>query len=98
MQRVLMAEALGLELARRAAGILTRHREALTGTENDHGLFDNPQFHADNAIFTAVLDAANACLGRFDERPAEQRWCDALLQLLDLAEAPLPSSGEIPAA
>lgn len=86
-QRVLMAEALGLEIARRAAGILARHRETLARTGTDDGMLDNADFQADNAVFTAVLDAANACLGRFDDRPAEQRWCDALLHLLDLAAA-----------
>jgi len=40
----------------------------------------------DNAIFTAVLDAANECLGRFDSRPADDRWCDALLQVIHLAQ------------
>ena len=48
MQRVLMAETLGLAMARRAA---------------------------------------NECLGHFDARPAGDRWCDALLQLLQLAQA-----------
>ena len=44
------------------------------------------QFACDNAIFTAVLDAANECLGRFDTRPADDRWCDALLQVIHLAQ------------
>jgi hypothetical protein len=47
---------------------------------------DDAQFALDNAIFTAVLDAANECLGRFDTRPADERWCDALLQLIQLAQ------------
>jgi hypothetical protein len=34
---------------------------------------------------TAVLDAANECLGHFGTGPAGDRWCDALLQLLQLA-------------
>jgi hypothetical protein len=33
-----------------------------------------------------VLDAANECLGRFDTRPADDRWCDALLQVIHLAQ------------
>ena len=33
----------------------------------------------------AILDAANECLGHFDDRPPGERWCDALLHLLDLA-------------
>jgi hypothetical protein len=44
------------------------------------------QFALDNAVFSAVLDAANECLGRFDGRPADDRWCDALLQVLNLAQ------------
>jgi hypothetical protein len=83
-RRVLMAEALGLALARKAAGILAKHRDMLTDATSS-ALVDSPEFGADNAVFTAVLDAANECLARFDDRPAEQRWCDALLQLLELA-------------
>ena len=33
----------------------------------------------------AILDATNECLGHFDDRPPGERWCDALLHLLDLA-------------
>ena len=33
----------------------------------------------------AILDAANECLGHFDDRPPGERWCDALFHLLDLA-------------
>ena len=36
-------------------------------------------------MLRAILDAANECLGHFDDRPPAERWCDALLQLLDLA-------------
>jgi hypothetical protein len=46
---------------------------------------NDAEFDADNAIFTAVLDAVNECLGRYDTRPADERWCDALLQLIYLA-------------
>jgi hypothetical protein len=74
---VLLAETLGLAMARRAAEILERHRSGLTGDD---------QFALDNAIFTAVLDAANECLGRFDSRPADDRWGDALLQVLNLGQ------------
>ena len=52
------------------------------------------QFAADNAIFTAVLDAANECLGRFDARPADDRWCDALLQVIQLGQLAAFSSGD----
>lgn len=83
-----LAETLGVAMARRAADILSRHRAALTGTaltraEPDA---DRAESTADDAIFTAVLNAANECLGRFDGRPADDRWCDALLCLLRLAE------------
>jgi hypothetical protein len=88
-QHLLLAETLGLAMARRASDILERHRAALAdgngaiGTASED---DDDQFACDNAIFTAVLDAANECLGRFDTRPADDRWCDALLQVIHLAQ------------
>ena len=90
MDRLLMAETLGLVMARRAAEILDRHRESLIpdarpGGLDSPGTDDADRFALDDAIFTAVLDAANECLGRFDSRPPADRWCDALLHLLDLA-------------
>jgi len=92
MQHLLLAEILGLAMARRAADILDRHRAALAdGPGGRPPEADDDQFALDNAIFTAVLDAANECLGRFDARPADERWCDALLQLIQLAQvAPDP--------
>jgi hypothetical protein len=101
----LLAETLGLAMARRAAEILDRHRGDLTANLPDSGCPGSgamapeaaedggagticeadAEFEADNAIFTAVLDAANECLGSYDTRPADDRWCDALLQLLSLA-------------
>jgi len=86
MRYLRLAETLGLALARRAADILERHREALTGTDPGVAGPDATQFAADDAVFTAVLDAANECLGRYDPRPAEDRWCDALLELILLAQ------------
>jgi hypothetical protein len=120
MQHLLLAEILGLAMARRAADILDRHRAPLTGTPasgddrsggsagsdgNDRNTgvgepgapgaaggagqpaeADDAQFALDNAIFTAVLDAANESLGQFDARPSDERWCDALLQLIQLAQ------------
>jgi hypothetical protein len=104
---LLMAETLGLAMARTAAGILDKHREALArigapaAAQGAAGsgpsrpddteaaeMLDSTEFQSDNAIFTAILDAANECLGRFDRRPADQRWCDALLQILELADQP----------
>jgi hypothetical protein len=85
----LMAEALGLAMARRAADILERHRDALTLAAADPDL-DPGEFAADDAVFTAVLDAANECLGQFDSRPPGERWCDTLLQVLRLAEIDAP--------
>jgi hypothetical protein len=102
-QHLLLAETLGLAMARRAVDILDRHRAALVGDSTDGpstggpstggpragagaAAADDDQFACDNAIFTAVLDAANECLGRFDTRPADDRWCDALLQVIHLAE------------
>ena len=99
-QHLLLAETLGLAMARRASDILERHRATLTsgpaasGTAED----DDDQFAVDNAIFTAVLDAANECLGRFDSRPADDRWCDALLQVIHLAQLARLSADGLPRA
>jgi hypothetical protein len=81
-QHLLLAETLGIAMARRAAEILDRHRSSLTGGAVSAA--GDEQFALDNAVFTAVLDAANECLGRFDTRPADDRWCDALAQVLNL--------------
>ncbi len=86
LQCLALAQTLGLAMARRAADILDRHRAALGRAGSDGKGLDAAQFAADDAIFTAVLDAANECLGRFDARPADDRWCDALLQLIQLAQ------------
>jgi hypothetical protein len=113
MQHLLLAEILGLTMARRAADILDRHRASLTGAppaapgeaapgEAGSGepgrtgqpdQADDAQFALDNAIFTAVLDAANECLGQFDPRPSDERWCDALLQLIQLAQVARDPAG-----
>jgi hypothetical protein len=116
MQHLLLAEILGLAMARRAADILDRHRAALTaapsGAPGEAGSAepgsaepgsagrtgqpdeaDDAQFALDNAIFTAVLDAANECLGQFDARPSDERWCDALLQLIQLAQVARDPAG-----
>ena len=106
MQHLLLAEILGLAMARRAADILDRHRAALmgvpsgaTGEAGSAGGMGQPdeaddaQFALDNAIFTAVLDAANECLGQFDTRPSDERWCDALLQLIQLAQVARDPAG-----
>ncbi len=86
-QHLLLAETLGLAMARKASDILERHRATLTSDPAANGTApDDDQFAVDNAIFTAVLDAANECLGRFDSRPADDRWCDALLQVIHLAQ------------
>jgi|HubBroStandDraft_2_1064218.scaffolds.fasta_scaffold369132_2 hypothetical protein len=122
MQHLLLAEILGLAMARRAADILDRHRAALMGAPSgpagpagsgkagsagsggsgeagsaggmgQPGEADDAQFALDNAIFTAVLDAANECLGQFDARPSDERWCDALLQLIQLAQVARDPAG-----
>ena len=116
MQHLLLAEILGLAMARRAADILDRHRASLMGApsgsageaaEAEAGSAeageaggmgqpdeaDDAQFALDNAIFTAVLDAANECLGQFDARPSGERWCDALLQLIQLAQVARDPAG-----
>ncbi len=76
MQRLVLAGSLGMAMARRAAAILDvdSHR----GDPRDcQG--------AEAAVLRVILDAANECLGHFDDRPPGERWSDALLHLLDLA-------------
>ncbi len=46
--------------------------------------FREPQ-GSEGAVLRAILDAANECLGHFDDRPAGERWCDTRCHLLDLA-------------
>ena len=48
------------------------------------GNIQDPQ-GSDGAVLRAILDAASECLGRFDDRPQAERWCDTLFHLLDLA-------------
>jgi hypothetical protein len=100
-QDLLLAETLGLAMARRAADILDRHRLALasgSGASAGTGAeaANDAQFAADNAIFTAILDAANECLGLFDTRPADDRWCDALLQVIHLGQLAQLASADRP--
>jgi hypothetical protein len=83
--QTMLAQTLGLAMARRAADILDRHRDVHNHAAPDSGSPEAAQFALDDAIFTAVLDAANECLGQFDPRPPADRWCDALLHLLTLA-------------
>lgn len=94
MRHLPLAEMLGLAMARRAADILDRHRRELDKATRAGAAdaavpaADAARFAADDAIFTAVLDAANDCIGRFDTRTPEERWCDALVHLLLLARLP----------
>jgi hypothetical protein len=87
MQRLLLAGTLGLALAQKAAAILD-------GESPSEDLLVPPVLEGqrvpdlrsnDGAVLRAILDAANECLGHFDDRPPGERWCDALLHLLDLA-------------
>ena len=73
MQRVLLAGTLGLAMAQKAAAIL-----------EGGGNVRDPQ-GSEGAVLRAILDAASECLGRFDDRPQGERWCDTLFHLLDLA-------------
>jgi hypothetical protein len=96
MQRALLAGTLGLAMARKAAAILegepsyaASDNTGCQGTQDSHDpqgvtSFREPQ-GADGAVLRAILDAANECLGHFDDRPAGERWCDTLFHLLDLA-------------
>jgi hypothetical protein len=71
----------------RAGGAESGFRES-RGAEG----FREPQ-GAEGAVLRAILDAANECLGHFDDRPARERWCDTLFQLLDLAAFATELSG-----
>src|SRR5579859_294318 len=83
MQRLLLAGTLGLAVARKAAAILDGEPAQDSSLQALPGGPD-PQSQ-DGAVLRAILDAANGCLGHFDDRPPGERWCDALLHLLDLA-------------
>jgi hypothetical protein len=72
LQRLLLAGTLGMAMARKAAAILDGEDPAAAQVNQ-------------GAVLRAILDAANECLGYFDDRPAGERWCDTLLRLLDLA-------------
>jgi len=74
MQRALLAGTLGLAMAQKAAAILEGEP---SDPQADRG--------TQGAVLRAILDAANECLGYFDDRPAGERWCDTLFYLLDLA-------------
>ena len=93
MQRALLAGTLGLAMAQKAAAILEgdpRSGDPRSGQDDRS---------KDGAVLRAILDAANECLGHFDDRPAAERWCDTLFHLLDLAAfaAELGSAPPMPA-
>ena len=89
MQRLLLAGTLGLAVAQKAAAILDGEPASADPLMPVPPVLDSQ--HApdprsnDGAVLRAILDAANECLGHFDDRPPADRWCDALMYLLDLA-------------
>ena len=85
MQRLLLAGALGLSMAQKAAAILDGEPAGIPLPPAPEGLAAQDSQVPEGAVLRAVLDAANECLGHFDDRPPSERWCDALLHLLDLA-------------
>jgi hypothetical protein len=85
MQRLLLAGALGLSMAQKAAAILEGEPAGIPLPPAPEGLAMQNSQVPEGAVLRAVLDAANECLGHFDDRPPAERWCDALLHLLDLA-------------
>ena len=89
MQRLLLAGTLGLAMAQKAAAILDGEPASAdplmpVPPVPDGQRAPDPRSN-DGAVLRAILDAANECLGHFDDRPPGERWCDALLHLLDLA-------------
>lgn len=97
MQRVLLAGTLGMAMAQKAAAILegTPAGSQDPRDDADDGAtgFGEPR-SAEGAVLRAILDAANECLGHFDDRPAGERWCDTLFHLLDLAAFAAELSGQ----
>jgi hypothetical protein len=98
MQRVLLAGTLGLTMAQKAAAILEGEpgrgaplqpgpAPADPAAPADPNAPDvpDPQGSEGAVVLRAILDAANECLGHFDDRPPAERWCDTLFRLLDLA-------------
>ena len=91
VQRLLLAGTLGLAMAQKAAQILDVEENpgGPGGSGGTGGTGDPADAQADRgpegAVLRAILDAANECLGHFDDRPPAERWCDTLLHLLDLA-------------
>jgi hypothetical protein len=89
MQRLLLAGTLGLALARKAAAILDGEPASGDSPAPVPGALDGQRApdprSQDGAVLRAILDAAHESLGHFDDRPPAERWCDALLHLLDLA-------------
>jgi hypothetical protein len=83
LQRLLLAGALGLAMARRAAAILDGEQDPISAQGS--AAVQGSAAAQDGAVLRAILDAANDCLGHFDDRPPSDRWCDTLLRLLDLA-------------
>jgi hypothetical protein len=96
MQRVLLAGTLGMAMAQKAAAILEGSPRAQDAQDGESALeatgFREPR-SAEGAVLRAILDAANECLGHFDDRPAGERWCDTLFHLLDLAAFAAELSG-----
>ena len=98
MQRVLLAGTLGLTMAQKAAAILEGEpnrgaplrpgpdsaQHSCDGAKDPQNAGD-PQGSEGAVVLRAILDAANECLGHFDDRPPAERWCDTLFRLLDLA-------------
>jgi hypothetical protein len=89
IQRLLLAGTLGLAVAQKAAAILDGEPASADPLMPVPPVLDSQQApdprSNDGAVLRAILDAANECLGHFDDRPPAERWCDALLHVLDLA-------------
>ena len=94
MQRLLLAGALGLSMARKAAAILEDDPDSgasspqvppLALVTGPDGQRPEDLRLPEGVVLRAILDSANECLGHFDDRPPGERWCDALFHLLDLA-------------
>ena len=86
MQRLLLAGTLGLSMACKAAAILEGDPDSeLPPWPAPDGQVPQDPRLPEGAVLRAILDAANECLGHFDDRPPGERWCDALFHLLDLA-------------
>lgn len=84
---LVLAEILGIEMARKAAEIFRRHLDpAQSPWVTPDGIVTSQISASDLAIFSTILELANEAFGRIDVRPPDQRGADYLVGLLCVAD------------